>query len=135
MPTWPEILIVDDEKTVQFLTSEVFRLEGISTAVASNGCEAVDYLEQVWRQGGAIPRVIILDIMMPCMDGYQVYEALGDADWMQNTTFVVVSAARDINFPAKRVPVVLLYKPYEVGELLDLAKRLAPELFENPSAP
>src|SRR5512140_3577303 len=133
MPTWPEILIVDDEKTVQFLTSEVFRLEGISTAVASNGCEAVDYLEQVRQQGGAMPRVIVLDIMMPCMDGYQVYDVLGDAPWLQNTTFVVVSAGRDINFPAKQVPVVLLYKPYEVSELLDLTKRLAPELFENRS--
>ncbi len=134
MPTWPQILIVDDEKTVQFLTSEVFRLEGVSTAVASNGCEAVDYLENVRQQDGVIPRVIILDIMMPCMDGYQVYDALGDVDWLLNSTFVVVSAGRDINFPTKRVPVVILYKPYEVNDLLDLAKRLAPELFQNQSA-
>ncbi len=133
MPTWPDILIVDDEKTVQFLTSEVFRLEGISTATASDGCEAVDYLEQVHQQFGALPRLIILDIMMPCMDGYQVYEALGDAPWMENTTFVVVSAGRDITFPTKRVPVVILYKPYEVNQLLELTKRLAPELFENRS--
>jgi CheY-like chemotaxis protein len=133
MPTWPEVLIVDDEKTVQFLTSEVFRLEGISSATALNGCEAVDYLEQVREQQGALPRVIILDIMMPCMDGYQVYEALGDAPWLDGTTFIVVSAARDITFPAKRIPVVILYKPYEVAELLDLAKRLAPELFEGRS--
>ncbi len=133
MPTWPEVLIVDDEKTVQFLTSEVFRLEGISTETASDGCQAVDYLEQVRQQNGTCPRLIILDIMMPCMDGYQVYDSLGEAAWLENTTFVVVSASRDVSFPPKKVPVVILYKPYEVSQLLDLAKRLAPELFERQS--
>jgi CheY-like chemotaxis protein len=130
MPKWPDILIADDEKNVRFLTSEIFRLEGIETVTVSDGCQAITYLEGVRDKGGVMPRVVILDVMMPCLDGYQVYDQIVDAPWMQDTAIVIVSAARNVHLAKERSQVFILYKPYEVIDLLDLVRGVAPDLFE-----
>jgi CheY-like chemotaxis protein len=135
MHKWPAILIADDEKNVRFLTSEIFRLEGIEPMTVSDGCQAIAYLEDVRDKGGLMPRVAILDVMMPCLDGYQVYDQIVDAPWMQNTAIVIVSATRNVKLSKERSQVFILYKPYEVAELLDLVRGIAPDLFEaNQSA-
>ena len=130
MPQWPDILIADDEKNVRFLTSEIFRLEGIETVDVSDGCQVIAYLEDVRAKGGTMPRVVILDVMMPCLDGYQVYDQVVDAPWMQNTAIVIVSATRNVHLSKQRSQVFILYKPYEVVDLLDLVRGVAPDLFE-----
>jgi CheY-like chemotaxis protein len=134
MDKWPAVLIADDEKNVRFLTSEVFRLEGIETIAVSDGCQAIAYLEDVHNKGGMLPRVVILDMMMPCLDGYQVYDQVVDVPWMQNTAIVIVSATRNVKLPKERSRVFILYKPYEVADLLDLVRGVAPDLFEADQA-
>jgi CheY-like chemotaxis protein len=136
MHKWPAILIADDEKNVRFLTSEVFRLEGIESAAVSDGCQVVAYLEDVHDKGGVMPRVVILDMMMPCLDGYQVYDQIVDVPWMQNTAIVIVSATRNVKLSKDDSRVFILYKPYEVADLLDLVRGIAPDLFgTDHSAP
>ncbi len=63
MPSKPTVLIVDDEPNIRKMIHEVLSLEGYVLESAANGREALDLL----RSSG--PRVILLDIRMPVLDG------------------------------------------------------------------
>jgi CheY-like chemotaxis protein len=63
MASKPTVLIVDDEPHIRKMIHEVLSLEGYPLESASNGREALDLL----RSAG--PRVILLDIRMPVLDG------------------------------------------------------------------
>ncbi len=134
MPEWPDVLIIDDEKNLRFLASEVFRLEGISAASVSDGCQALEYFQDVLSKGGAIPRVIILDMMMPCLDGFQVYEEISGAPWIKDSVIVIATAAQDIQLPKRLATFYIMYKPYEVTALLDTVRKVAPDLFNTQAA-
>ena len=131
MRTWPAILIIDDEYNMRYFASELFRLEGISTHAVGDGCQGTDYLADVLRQGGKMPRVIILDLMMPCKDGHQVYAEIANTDWIEHTEIVLVTATRNVQMPPGRAKVHVLYKPYEVNVLLDIVRKAAPDLFND----
>lgn len=131
MDAWPSVLIVDDEYNMRYFASELFQLEGVDTHTISDGCKALDYFDEILKQGGKMPRIVLLDMMMPCKSGLEVYSEVADKEWMNETTFIIVSAARDIELPTGHAPIFLLYKPYEVAALIDIAHRAAPELFNQ----
>lgn len=61
----PAILIVDDEQSITRALTVLFQQAGYHTLVAASGAEALDKLQ-------AQPDLIVLDIMMPGLDGYEV---------------------------------------------------------------
>jgi CheY-like chemotaxis protein len=134
MHKWADVLIVDDERNMRFLASEVFRLEGITAAAVADGCQALAYFEDVLARGGVMPRVIILDMMMPCLDGFQVYEKICNESWIKDTVLLIATAARDIKLAPGLATFQILYKPYEVTALLDIVRTVAPELFGSAAA-
>jgi two-component system cell cycle response regulator len=86
----PKILIVDDEPfNVDYLEQELEDLE-YDTVSAFNGRES---LEQVEAEA---PDVILLDIMMPEMDGFQVLERLKANDKWRDIPVIIISAMNDI---------------------------------------
>jgi len=117
---------------LRFLAFEAFGFEGISARVAADGCEAVEYLQTLVAQNEPMPTIIFLDILMPCMDGQEVFKALAVEPFlahMTNTTFVITSAAEEaLNVQGSGLKMTVLYKPYEVGTLIDMIRRLAPNL-------
>ncbi len=134
MHTWPDVLIVDDEKNMRFLASEVFRLEGINASALADGCQAIEFLEDVQNKGGIMPRVIILDMMMPCLDGFEVYEKISGEAWIKDTVILIATAARDVKLTQRLATFHILYKPYEVTTLLDMVREVAPDLFSSAAA-
>lgn len=66
-PTNRQILIVEDSLDIQQLLSHFLEKSGYSVVCAANGIEALEIL----RSGPGLPKLIILDIMMPEMDGFQ----------------------------------------------------------------
>jgi two-component system, OmpR family, response regulator len=62
----PRVLVVDDEDNVAFLISSALRLAGYETLVATSGMQAVDEV------GRFAPHVIVLDVMLPDIDGFEV---------------------------------------------------------------
>src|SRR5579863_8638159 len=70
MPHLPTVLIVDDDPSIRKMLVEVLALEGYPTETAVNGQEA---LETLARSG---PRVVLLDLLMPIIDGRGVIMAL-----------------------------------------------------------
>lgn len=73
-----KVLIVDDEESMRVLLTHIFKRDGHEILCAANGEEAITQYKEFK------PDVVILDIMMPIMDGYQVCqyirENLGDKE-------------------------------------------------------
>ena len=62
------VLVVDDDPDIQIMLQEVLRDEGYDVRLASNGREALEHVER------ERPDLIVLDLMMPVMDGRQFYQ-------------------------------------------------------------
>ncbi len=89
----PTVLIVDDDPQIRKMLIEVLTLEGYPTETAVNGQEALAILAT------SGPRVILLDLLMPVLDGRGVMEAL-DADPAMRAQHKVVLVSALTNLEA-----------------------------------
>jgi CheY-like chemotaxis protein len=86
-----EILIVEDDRDTRELLQRTLEREGWKVYTASDGVDAIDYL----ARGNGIPDLILLDLMMPRLDGFGVLKALRENDaWAQIP--VVILTAKDL---------------------------------------
>ncbi len=110
MNNTPRILIVDDEPfNVDYLEQELEDLN-YETITAANGKEAV---EKIISES---PDLVLLDIMMPVMDGFDVLENVKANPDIQNTPIIVISANNDLNSVVKGIKLGAedyLPKPFE----------------------
>jgi CheY-like chemotaxis protein len=127
-----KILVVEDEPMLRSYLIEIFDMEGIPAKGAADGCEAVELLDAIFNGSGTPPRVILLDWLMPCMDGYHVYEKIALDPRLKSTNIILVSAAGEaIKIPDGYPTPPMLHKPYEVPELLAIVRQAAPDLFTS----
>lgn len=82
------VLIVEDDKEIRELIQEALELEGFSTRTATNGKEALEILDEA-----SDPYLILLDLMMPVMNGWQFLEAKKANDSLAPMPVVIISAA------------------------------------------
>jgi CheY-like chemotaxis protein len=129
----PFLLVVDDDEVIRTVITEVLREDGHEVVCASDGAEALAFL-----RCGTFPELVLLDLMMPGVTGWQVLETMAQSPRLASIPVVVLTAfdARD-DLPTGR-PV--LHKPVEGALLLDLVRtlldqerRLAFSLQEPPS--
>jgi CheY-like chemotaxis protein len=114
------VLLVEDDEATREVVALLLANEGCQVATASNGRVALEQLRH-----GARPQLIILDLMMPVMDGWQFRaEQRRDAS-LANIPVVVLSAAGDIRRKAGFLDAVeYLDKPVDPVVLLDTVRRL-----------
>ncbi len=109
------ILVVDDDHDICGSLREVLEDAGYGVVTASNGQEALDVLGRSPR-----PSLVILDLMLPVLDGARVYEAMqADPDLAQIP--VIMSTAVPSRAPAQ---VTVLAKPLRLERLLALVEEL-----------
>jgi CheY-like chemotaxis protein len=113
------VLIVDDSPHLRDTLGVVFQLRGFGVATAADGGEALVYL-----RGHPPPCLIVLDLMMPSMDGRQFRAAQLRDPALAPIPVVVCSAVADLvdpaDFPGVRG---LLAKPVDPADLVDLARQ------------
>jgi len=111
------VLLVEDDADIREALTDVLRMEHWTVEPAANGKLALDRL-----RAGPTPDLMLLDLMMPVMDGFELLEHLRGAP---GPTTVVLSASRDVD-RVREHPLVrgTLGKPVEVGVLLGLLERL-----------
>ncbi len=113
------ILIVDDDTDVREVLGELLADEGYVTRMCSNGRAALEALRD-----GARPRLILLDLMMPEMDGWQFRaEQLRDAA-LRNIPVVVMTASRGV-LRDDLGGAEVLQKPVGLGDILEAVERNA----------
>ena len=114
------ILIVEDDYDIRELFAESLEEAGYAVATACNGREALDRLRAAREP--ELPAVILLDLMMPVMDGWALREELLRDPALGRIPIVVMTASRHFGDVGDDV----LLKPFELGELIDTVGRHAP---------
>ena len=113
------ILVVDDDESIREFVSVALADEGYRVLTASDGAAA---LELARRQH---PGVILLDMRMPVMDGWEFSRAYRRLP-SPHAPIVVVTAARDVAARAAQIQAdAFLAKPFDLDELLDVVSRFA----------
>ncbi len=109
----PRILVVDDEENIRFLVTTALSLTGSDTVAAATGFEALD---QIYRER---PDLVVLDVMLPDLDGFTILRRLRDQG---NEIPVIFLTARDQS--VDRVKGLseggddYIVKPFDVAELV-----------------
>jgi two-component system response regulator MprA len=115
------LLVVDDDLDIRDALQDVFELEGYAVLLAADGLEAMERL----RQGEPRPQLILLDLMMPRMDGFAFREALRHEVAYSDIPVLVASADLDVREAAGNLGVAgYLRKPLDLPSLLSAVKRL-----------
>ena len=112
-------MVVDDDPDIRAALRICLGSEGFEVQSCADGQDAINSLD-----AGALPQAMILDLMMPRMNGFEVLEALKlKADWSR-IPVVVVSANR--GYSAKDLGVLsVLRKPFELEELVGTLRAIA----------
>jgi CheY-like chemotaxis protein len=109
------ILVIEDDKGIRESVKKILEFEGHEVILASNGFEALELLSS-----GTTPGLILLDLMMPVMDGFKFCEHLKKLAKGPRTPVIVMSA--DGNVVKKQAAVgaaAYLRKPVDLNDLLD----------------
>jgi len=109
-----EILVVEDDRAIRRLFRMVLEREGYRVQEASDGAEAVSKLT------AADYDVIILDLMMPNLDGFGLMRTLAEGDSSRLKRIIVTSAASPqiISERMRGTPFDTLPKPFDLGDLV-----------------
>ena len=122
------ILVVDDDQVIQQLLKVNLELEGYQVAVASDGEEALDLF------GGFQPQLVLLDIMMPKLDGWEVARRLADTTGGPVPIVLLSARAQESDVQKGNDLGVAAYvtKPFDPIQLLDLVAGLLTEGAAKP---
>jgi two-component system response regulator MprA len=110
------ILVVEDEVEIQLALKEALEWEGYPVITASNGSEALDTLSRVLH-----PCVILLDLMMPGMNGWEFSETVRADERLSTIPIVVVSAYTDRAYEIGAQEAIR--KPVNLNNLFSLVKK------------
>jgi DNA-binding response OmpR family regulator len=115
-----KILVVDDDEHILKSLSQYLELEDFEVVSASNGSDALNLFAE------AKPDLVVLDVMMPGMDGFQVLETLRSSD--RPTIPVLMLTARDQHTDIMKGyqmgATSYLIKPFNLDELVDAIREL-----------
>lgn len=113
------VLVVDDEDMIRDFVAEALSDEGYDVEVARNGQEALEKARQ------RPPHAIVLDLMMPIMDGWTFVDRSRREPWSSNVPIVVMSAATGLAATARDLGVrACLAKPFDLDALIGAVDRL-----------
>lgn len=118
-----KLLLIEDDQTVRETTEEILELSGYTVFTAKNGKEGVQQAKNI------LPDLIVCDVMMPEMDGYQVLQKLAEENTTFEIPFIFLSAKTDHKDIRKGMDLGAddyLTKPFEEEDLINaIESRLA----------
>ncbi|MFN2237833.1 MAG: response regulator [Thermoanaerobaculia bacterium] len=114
------VLIVDDDAPIRNLLHQVFKRLGLDTREARDGVEALSCIDE------QLPDLVMLDLMMPRMNGWQVLEHLRDNGILDELPVIVLTAVGPIRAEGlKEFPIrAVLGKPFEIRELIETVQQI-----------
>lgn len=113
------VMVVDDDDSLRDVIAEALREDGYSVQAVDNGQSALE-LVRSWP-----PDLVILDLMMPYVDGAQFCAAIREMHTMASVPIIVVSAARSAaEVGAKLGASASLSKPFDLFELTERVDHL-----------
>ncbi|MBC5840903.1 response regulator [Flavobacterium sp. F-380] len=116
-----KILIVDDEPNIVMSLEYTFKKNNFEVFIARDGQEALDILKI------QLPDIIILDVMMPMVDGYATLEQIKKDERLQHCKVIFLSAKnkeQDIERGLQLGANLYVTKPFSVKKLVDQVQEL-----------
>lgn len=117
----PRILIVDDEKPIATLLAQTFVNEGFEVANAVDGIDCMN------KMASFQPDVVIMDIMMPKLDGIDATRLIRRNRMQGGTLIVALSARADEDTRARMKEAgadLFMRKPFVIAKLVDRVSRM-----------
>ncbi|MEO7404845.1 MAG: Hpt domain-containing protein [Burkholderiales bacterium] len=114
-PVRPTVMIVDDSLTVRKITGRLLQREGYNVLTARDGVDALEQLED------GVPEVMLVDIEMPRMDGFDLTRTIRADDRMKHVPIIMITsrtAEKHRNYAREIGVNIYLGKPYRDDELL-----------------
>jgi len=113
------VLLVEDDADLREVMEEALRMKGLEVATAANGVEALQYLRE-----GPLPAVILLDLMMPVMDGETFRKLQREAPQWAQIPVCILSADRDLAKRAKEMGIdIFLSKPVNLDDVVSIVNQ------------
>jgi CheY-like chemotaxis protein len=113
-----QVLVVDDEPSIRSLLSELLQDVGYTVEEAANGLEALRKVQS------APPDVVILDLLMPIMDGWRFLDECRSVPSCSHLPVVVLSASHSV--PQDERVRAFLKKPFDLNALVSAVESLVP---------
>jgi CheY-like chemotaxis protein len=111
-----EILVVEDDLVTQNMIKTTLTNAGYQVFTASTGKEAIELAQK------KLPEVVVLDIMMPDMDGGEIAETLRNDPKLAKTPIIFLSAlvtGKEERVSSQKLPTVFMSKPFNRERLLN----------------
>lgn len=115
----PRVLIVDDEEFLRKMIVMGFERDGFTVFQADNGEDAVKMARQ------ELPELILLDLVMPRLLGFEVCQILRNDEQFSKTAVIIMSAKSykpDMDKAAELGADAYVVKPFEMAEMLKTAR-------------
>ena len=107
----PPVMVIEDDDDVRDEIADAIARSGATVVPATNGLEALQKL----ARAPELPRLILLDLMMPVMDGWQFRQAQRDQQRLKDIPVVAITAGDLIERP---IDVGVLPKPIDLSKLI-----------------
>lgn len=108
------ILVVEDDADIAESVRDFLECAGYIVQVAANGRDAIDLLER-----GEPPDVILMDLLMPIMDGIELLAELARRPALAAIPAIVMSAASTVAAPPG---IAVIHKPFGIATLFDAVR-------------
>jgi CheY-like chemotaxis protein len=129
--TRPAVLIIDDDPGIRELLRTLTERLGCTAVTASNGCEAIQKLQDESFD------LMLLDLMMPVMNGYDVVDRLKAMETPRPAVIVVTAGhedARSLDRLDGRVVSSIVRKPFDISAVSDFIQVTASAVHEHRAA-
>jgi CheY-like chemotaxis protein len=118
----PKVLVVDDDPDLAAICSLILEGEGYETSVANNGVDAYDKVIATRVD------VVLLDVMMPVMDGLTVCRLLKSDPETEQLPVIVMSASEKLREQARVAQAdAVIAKPFNIDDLVLAVNKLVAE--------
>jgi len=113
------VLVVDDDPGIRDMVAAMLQIHGYPVTLAADGAQALQQLERP-----PLPHLILLDVMMPVMDGWQFRaELLKDATLATIPVVITSGISADYQLKGHLQSVAYLEKPFTEEQLLSLVRQ------------
>ena len=117
----PVVLIIDDSVTVRKVTTRLLERNGFETQIAKDGVDALDILQSL------TPDIILLDIEMPRMDGFEVANQVRHNSRLKGVPIIMITSRTGEKHRERAMSIgvnAYMGKPFQEQNLLENIKRL-----------